>query len=82
MNAQEVIDNWKTIQAYWPDAEVLSSTLDNVTEALLEVQDLLPVIELESGDTWIFGPPSDPDKLRETRLLQRERRLAPLFDKA
>ena len=38
---------------------------------MLPVKNLLPVITKEVGDTWMYGAPSDPLKMAQSRELQR-----------
>jgi len=35
------------------------------------MQDQLPVVTAEVGDTWIYGVPSDPLKMAQNREIQR-----------
>ena len=59
-----------------PGVEVVAGTLDDFARALAPVRDRLPVVTNEIGDTWIYGPPSDPWKLARYRALLEFRRHA------
>ena len=51
----------------------MASTFDDFTPHLLAAADALPTIQQEVGDSWIFGPASDPVRLARVRLFQRQR---------
>jgi hypothetical protein len=59
-----------------PGVEVVAGTLDDFARALAPVQSRLPVVTGEIGDTWIYGPASDPWKMARYRALLQFRRLA------
>lgn len=64
---------WQEIQLAFPNAEVYASTLDNFTQHLRQpdVKAKLPVIKDEIGDSWIYGVPSDPQKVSRMRVMNR-----------
>ena len=73
-SAQEVIDDWKSLQKAFPDAEIIASTFDDFVNAVALVPDEnFPVIDAEIGDTWIYGVASDPLKVRDFRIFNRLR---------
>lgn len=59
----EVQNDWATIAAEFPGAQIVASTLDDfmalLTPAVLAA---LPVVTSEIGDTWLHGAASDPLK--------------------
>lgn len=59
------------LRTNYPDAEIISSTLDQFAVAINEFRDDLPCIESEIGDTWIHGVASDPQVLSRYRRLSR-----------
>ncbi|KRC59089.1 hypothetical protein ASE14_14985 [Agromyces sp. Root81] len=61
------------LRTSYPDAEIVSSTLDRFAAAITEFRDELPCIESEIGDTWIHGVASDPWVLSRYRRLSRAR---------
>lgn len=65
----EVETEFERIQSLYPNAKVEASTLDAYAESLLSVEERLPVIEEEIGDTWIHGIASDPWKVSRYRTL-------------
>jgi hypothetical protein len=64
----------EALQARFPSAEIVGSTLDAFALALRRVRDQLPVVTEELGDTWIHGVGSDPLKIAHFLELQRLRR--------
>ncbi len=59
------------LQAEFPDARIVASSLDAFARALRPIRDRLPVITSEIGDTWIHGIGTDPSKTSDYRLLSR-----------
>jgi hypothetical protein len=57
-----------------PTARIAASTLDAFARAIVPLQDRLPVVTAEIGDTWIHGVGSDPTKVSRLRELCRLRR--------
>lgn len=57
------------IQAIYPQAKIVASTMDMYAESLLQYKVHLPVVEEEIGDTWIHGIASDPLKITRYRGL-------------
>jgi hypothetical protein len=62
-----MVDSTKTAPgAQFPNANgsVRASTFDAFVDRALPFADRLPVVTGEMGDTWIYGVPSDPYKVR------------------
>lgn len=57
------------LKKQYPDAEILISSLDDYARALIRIQDTLPVVTREIGDTWIHGAGSDPMLTAQYRAL-------------
>ena len=58
----------------FPNARIVPSTFDNFTQhvlPLLDNTDSVPNLEVEMGDTWVYGVPSDPQKLARMRVINR-----------
>jgi hypothetical protein len=72
-NASVVEENFAFFQRAFPGAKIVASTWEDFLPEMERVKHLLPVVERESGDSWIFGPPSDPQKLAHMRIAQRLR---------
>lgn len=70
-NGSEVQQSLDAVRQEYPGATVKTSTFDAFIADVLPVKDQLPVIDLEVGDTWIYGTPSDPLKMAQNRALQR-----------
>lgn len=64
------------LRAEHPGVEVVAGTLDDFARALAPVWAQLPVVSDEIGDTWIYGPASDPWKMARYRALLEFRRAA------
>lgn len=64
-------------QSFFPNAKVEASTFDAFIEGAARFvatqPDSLPLLEMEIGDTWIYGCASDPKKLAMMRVIERER---------
>ena len=67
-------EKWQVIQNVFPGAEIVASTFDNFTQHLYDpdVYAKLPVVTKEMGDSWIYGVPSDPQKVQRMRVMNRE----------
>jgi hypothetical protein len=59
--------------ARFPRAEIVACNLSDIANAIAPYRDKLPVVAQEIGDTWIYGPPSDPLKLARYREVARLR---------
>lgn len=70
-SAEQVEAEYERIKKLYPNAVVEASTLDEYAKSLLAVEEKLPVIEEEIGDTWIHGVASDPWKVSRYRALIR-----------
>lgn len=69
-SAEALEDEYRALEARYPNAVVEAGTLDDFARAAREVQDSLPVVTQEIGDTWIHGVATDPIKVsRCMRLL-------------
>jgi len=55
----------------FPNADIFSSTFSNFTGHLETVREKLPVVSEEIGDSWIYGVPSDPQKVSRMRAMGR-----------
>jgi hypothetical protein len=64
-----VLQTYQKLQERFPEAELLTSSLDSFAEVLRGIQDTLPVMTDEIGDTWIQGLGTDPTKVRNYRAL-------------
>eukprot|EP01046_Picozoa_sp_COSAG06_P027988 COSAG06_NODE_2499_length_6756_cov_5.158780_4_plen_278_part_00 len=70
-----MIADFAQYTALYPGANITASTFDDFTPHLIAAaeQGALPMLEKECGDSWIFGPASDPLRLAHVRLFQRHR---------
>mmetsp|Transcript_43781 Transcript_43781/g.76864 ORF Transcript_43781/g.76864 Transcript_43781/m.76864 type:complete len:807 (+) Transcript_43781:83-2503(+) len=70
-NAEGYARVWQELSKSFPNAAIYASTFDNFTQHLTEFRDRLPVVEKEIGDSWIYGVPSDPQKVSRMRVINR-----------
>lgn len=59
------------LRSEYPGATVKTSTFDAFIKDVEPVKAQLPVVDLEVGDTWMYGSASDPIKMAINRGLQR-----------
>jgi hypothetical protein len=59
--------------ARFPNAEIVACNLSDIANAIKPYRDQLPVVDGEIGDTWVYGPPSDPLKMARYREVARLR---------
>lgn len=70
---EEIEELFLALQAKYPQARIVASTLDAFAQAVLENRGELPVLESEIGDSWIHGVASDPLQTARLRALLRLR---------
>lgn len=74
-NFEQVQQTFTLLRAQFPGCQVVASTLDDFTRALLPLASRLPVVTSEIGDTWIQGIGSDPllvSRFKHLCALRRE----------
>eukprot|EP00928_Gymnodinium_smaydae_P036212 TRINITY_DN25336_c0_g1_i1.p1 TRINITY_DN25336_c0_g1~~TRINITY_DN25336_c0_g1_i1.p1 ORF type:complete len:743 (-),score=75.20 TRINITY_DN25336_c0_g1_i1:191-2419(-) len=64
-------ERWQEVAKSFPNARIHASTFDNFVQELRTVEDRLPVVDMEVGDTWIYGVPSDPQKVSRMKAVNR-----------
>jgi hypothetical protein len=62
-NVGQVQAAFASLRAEFPNASVFASTFENYVQSLAAIQDILPVVTSESGETWINGVAAHPAKL-------------------
>ncbi|XP_062498804.1 uncharacterized protein LOC134176140 [Corticium candelabrum] len=73
-SAKEVVSDYATMRKLFPNVkQILVSNFDAFVQELETVQNKLPVVTQEIGDTWMYGVPSDPGKIAQYRELLRAR---------
>ncbi|GAA1788624.1 DUF5054 domain-containing protein [Agromyces lapidis] len=70
---EEVEALFAELQAAYPGARVIASTLDAFSREAVAARANLPVVEQEIGDSWIHGVASDPVQTARLRALLRLR---------
>ncbi|GAC1361871.1 MAG: hypothetical protein NVSMB3_10130 [Acidobacteriaceae bacterium] len=69
----EIAAMYAKLRARFPGAVIEASTLSEVAAVVDTVRESLPVVTGEIGDTWIYGIPSDPEKVARYREMARLR---------
>lgn len=70
-SAEEIVKIFDNLRQELPEAEIVAGTLNDVALAVREIQDSLPVITDEIGDSWIHGVGTDPKKVSQFKALER-----------
>ncbi len=70
-SADEVIEIYEKLHTEYPEAEIVAADLNDLALAVREIENTLPVLTNEFGDTWIHGAGTDPKKLSMYRALMR-----------
>ncbi|CAM4772812.1 unnamed protein product [Rotaria magnacalcarata] len=71
-NITDVLQMWSQIQSYYPNADLIASSLETFSQSLLQsYKDQLPVITDEWGTTWLYGVAADPYKQAAYRQISR-----------
>jgi hypothetical protein len=69
--AEQVKAIYAGLEQRYPQAEIITTSLNDVAEELQKMADKLPVLTSEIGDTWIFGYASSPFAMARYRALMR-----------
>lgn len=68
---EKIEEIFADLQRQYPEAEVVAADLNDLALAVRQVEDELPVITDEIGDSWIHGVGTDPGKVCQFCGLQR-----------
>jgi len=66
-----IINIFKDLRQKMPDAEIVAADLNDVAMVVREIEDTLPIITDEIGDSWIHGVGTDPKKVSGFKALCR-----------
>ena len=69
----EVQQTYSSLAAQFPNAQIVSTSLTEIANAVEPYRNSLPIVTSEIGDTWIHGVASDPLKLARYREVARLR---------
>ncbi len=72
-SVEEIETLFSRLQAAYPNARVIASTLDAFSVGAVAARADLPILEQEIGDSWIHGVASDPLLTARLRALLRLR---------
>ena len=70
-STEKIEEIFAKIHTDYPDAEIKAGNLNDLALAVREVENTLPIITDEIGDTWIHGVGTDPKKVSQFRALER-----------
>lgn len=68
---ENIIEIFRSLKERFPSAEIKAADLNDLALEVRKIEDTLPVITDEIGDTWIHGIGSDPKKAAQFRALER-----------
>lgn len=57
------------LQKRYPNARLIASSFNEIAEELIGMQDQLPIVTSEIGDTWIYGYGSAPIRMAKFRAV-------------
>jgi hypothetical protein len=67
----QTVEAIRELQKEYPDAVIVASTLDAYAALLWARREEFPIVDIELGDSWIYGAGSDPDKISRYLSLRR-----------
>lgn len=70
-SAEDIELIFAELKAKIPHAEIVAGDLNDLALAVRKIEDTLPIIDYEIGDSWIHGVGTDPKKVSQFRALQR-----------
>lgn len=70
-SAEKIEEIFAKIHTEYPDAEIKAGNLNDLAMAVRQIENTLPVITDEIGDTWIHGVGTDPKKVSQFKALER-----------
>ena len=70
-SADQVIELFDDLHNKYPEAEIVAADLNDIAIAVREIENNLPVVTEEIGDSWIHGIGTDPKKVSFFRGLER-----------
>lgn len=75
-SAEEIREIYRSLHQKYPEGVICAGTLEDLAKEAL-MQEGLPVIDAEIGDTWIHGAGTDPRKISQFRSLLRLKDIVP-----
>lgn len=70
-SADNIIEIFEDLRKEYPFAEIVAGNLNDLALAVREIEDTLPIVTDEIGDSWIHGVGTDPKKVAQFRALER-----------
>ena len=70
-SVEDIMQIFADLKKKMPHAEIVAGDLNDLALAVREIEDTLPVVTDEIGDSWIHGVGTDPKKVSQFRALER-----------
>jgi len=70
-SAETIVQLFDSLREKMPGAEIVAADLNDLALAVREIEDTLPIVDGEIGDTWVGSTPSDPKKMSHFRALEK-----------
>lgn len=70
-SADNIIEIFEDLRKEYPYAEIVAGNLNDLALAVREIEETLPIVTDEIGDSWIHGVGTDPKKVAQFRALER-----------
>lgn len=70
-SVEEIIKVYEELHEKYPDAIIGSGNLNDIALEVMKIEDKLPIVTSEIGDSWIHGVSTDPKKANQYRSLLR-----------
>lgn len=69
--ADTIISLFEELRQKMPEAEIVAADLNDLAFVVKEIENELPIVTQEIGDSWIHGVGTDPMKISQFRALER-----------
>lgn len=70
-SSEQVKTIYSDLHKRYPNAQLIASSFNEIAQELLSMQDELPVVTSEIGDSWIYGYGSAPIRMAKFRALSK-----------
>ncbi len=70
-SADNITGIFEDLRKEYPSAEIVAGNLNDLALAVREIEETLPIVTDEIGDSWIHGVGTDPKKVAQFRALER-----------
>ncbi len=70
-SVEDIMQIFADLKEKMPDAEIVAGDLNDLALVVREIEESLPIVTDEIGDSWIHGVGTDPKKVSQFRALER-----------